>query len=193
MAEIYFAKRRGALTNDQVKELAHADYVKRLYTASASGKKEFYLVGVASESGQLIPEKQEAESFSIPVGEVLFDFKKEPTYIAITRFMRNVKASDFSFFDYWKDTDGLSYRKQYKRSDKGSYRYYFKSKIVRVVLSGNLPKIKSQALIMEFDESQTSAKNFMDFVKKTIKKNSIPVINSESFSLLGKDMKNYPV
>lgn len=46
---------------------------------------------------------------------------------------------------------------------------------------------------MEFDESQKGAKNFMDLVKKTIEKNSIPVINFESFSLLGKDMKNYPV
>lgn len=189
MVEIYFAQRRDALTNDLVKELTQADYVKRLYTASASGKKEFYFVGVASKSGRLIPEEQEAESFSIPINEVLFDFKKEPTYIAIARFLGDVKASDFSFFDRWEDTDGLSYRKQYKRSDQGPYYHNFKSKIVRVVLSGSLPGIKSQALIAEFDQSRTSAKYFMDTVKDNMEKNSIPIVSSESFSLLGEDMK----
>lgn len=193
MVEIYFAQRKDALTNDLVKELTQADYVKRLYTASTSGKKEFYLVGVASKSGRLIPEKQEAESFSIPINEVLFDFKKEPTYIAIIRFQKDFKASNFSFFDCWKNTEGLSYRKHYKTYGQGPYYHYLKSKIVRVVLSGSLTGIKSQALIVEFDESQTSAKKFMNIVKDNMEKNSISIIGSESFSLLGENMKKHRV
>lgn len=185
MTEIYFAKKNN-FNKDEINELKNCSYVRRLYTASSSNG--YFLLGVASEDGQLIPRHNGSERFNIPIKDVLFDYNGKPFYISVM-WLNTVRNPDkiMEAFEKWKKDGGLC---RHRILDKKIYLGPpYKSKLIRTALSDRLDRefyYYNQALVLEFDTQYKSSQVVAKLARNDIEKIGSCVSNENNFSILNK-------
>lgn len=220
MGEIYFAfpqQPRDAIKEmrglDYVDRMYSSSFLNQKVKRLGRPKKErgsamhpqnsegFYLVGVAHRDFHMIPYHNGVDNFNVPVESVLSEYKKEPTYISIMWLREALNKPKLAmlkkFIQELSGEGGLSYKMFFypvgcktiqKRPEK------FQSKIIRVALSEKgsyKPMGFPQAIILELDGNQKSAKEVVDKTKDNIEKRiKCQVADVKNFCLIDSNIKN---